>query len=179
MHPASAWRSECAEQGTLKERFARVPFVKNTRGESSGLVGFDKALTEDEISYVKEHLKTLSGKEVTWSVPDGPSLRYCAGFRHADSRCRGDREGIPARACTVRCSACCPVLKSGTRRPGRRTWRPWTWWARRTWWPRRSGWRRTRPARRWQQQRRRCGLLSNTCGRRRADWRKAKTGRGA
>ncbi|EED82858.1 predicted protein [Postia placenta Mad-698-R] len=57
-------------KGTLKERFARVPFVKNTRGESSGLVGFDKALTEDEISYVKEHLKTLSGKEVTWSVPD-------------------------------------------------------------------------------------------------------------
>lgn len=55
----------------MKERFSRAPFVKYTRGESSGLVGFDKALTEDEISYVKETLKTLNGKEVTWNIPDG------------------------------------------------------------------------------------------------------------
>ncbi|CCM04101.1 uncharacterized protein FIBRA_06261 [Fibroporia radiculosa] len=58
-------------KGTLKERFARVPYVKYTRGEPSGLLGFDKTLAEDEIAYVKEHLKTLSGKEVAWSVPDG------------------------------------------------------------------------------------------------------------
>ncbi|KZT68546.1 hypothetical protein DAEQUDRAFT_738607 [Daedalea quercina L-15889] len=59
----------------LKERFPRVPYVKHTRGESSGLVGFDKTLTEDEIAYVKEHLKTLGGKEVVWSIPDEETER--------------------------------------------------------------------------------------------------------
>lgn len=58
-------------QTPLKERFPRTPFVKHTRGQSSGLVGFEKPLSEDEIAYIKEHVKTLGGKEVTWSVPDG------------------------------------------------------------------------------------------------------------
>ena len=51
--------------------------MKHTRGESSGLVGFEKPLSEDEIAYVKEHIKTLGGKEVTWSIPDGMLLRCC------------------------------------------------------------------------------------------------------
>ncbi|KAH9929404.1 uncharacterized protein B0H18DRAFT_997012 [Fomitopsis serialis] len=59
----------------LKERFPRAPYVKHTRGESSGLVGFEKALTEDEIAYVKEHLKTLGGKDVSWSIPDEETER--------------------------------------------------------------------------------------------------------
>ena len=58
-------------QGTLKERFARAPFVKYTKGEIAGLVGFDKVLSEDDVDFVKTNLKTLSGKEVSWSVPDG------------------------------------------------------------------------------------------------------------
>ncbi|OBZ74753.1 La [Grifola frondosa] len=57
-------------KGTLRERFSRAPFVKYTKGDSWGLVGFDKALSEDEITHVKDSLKTLSGKEVTWTVPD-------------------------------------------------------------------------------------------------------------
>ncbi|KAI0369515.1 hypothetical protein BV20DRAFT_1020563 [Pilatotrama ljubarskyi] len=57
-------------KGTLKERFARAPFVKYNKGDSWGLVGFDKALSEDDVNYVKENLKTLSGKEITWSIPD-------------------------------------------------------------------------------------------------------------
>lgn len=61
----------------MKERFPRTPFVKHTRGESSGLVGFEKPLSEDEIAYVKEHIKTLGGKEVTWSIPDGMLLKCC------------------------------------------------------------------------------------------------------
>jgi lupus La protein len=55
----------------LKERFPRSPFVQYTKGETCGLVGFDKALSEDEIAYVKEHLKTLGGKDIVWSNLDG------------------------------------------------------------------------------------------------------------
>ncbi|TFY69879.1 hypothetical protein EVG20_g2963, partial [Dentipellis fragilis] len=54
----------------LKERFARAPFVKYTRGEDSGLVGFDKALGEDDIAFVKEQVPKLNGKDVTWSLPE-------------------------------------------------------------------------------------------------------------
>lgn len=64
-------------QTPLKERFPRTPFVKHTRGEASGLVGFEKPLSEDEIAYVKEHIKTLGGQEVTWSVPDGTLPSNC------------------------------------------------------------------------------------------------------
>ncbi|KNZ71906.1 La like protein [Termitomyces sp. J132] len=55
----------------IKEKFeGRVPFIKYMRGEDSGLVGFHKALTEDEIQIVKDTIKTLNSKEVSWSVPD-------------------------------------------------------------------------------------------------------------
>ncbi|TFY55179.1 hypothetical protein EVJ58_g8410, partial [Rhodofomes roseus] len=40
-------------KSVLKERFSRAP-----------------TLTEDEITFVKEHLKTLGGKDVSWSIPD-------------------------------------------------------------------------------------------------------------
>ena len=62
---------EKCTQTPLKERFARVPFVKYTKGEATGLVGFDKVLSEDDIDFVKTSLKTLSGKDVSWAVPDG------------------------------------------------------------------------------------------------------------
>ena len=69
-------------QGTLKERFSRAPYIQYNRGDNWGLVGFDRALTEEDIAHVKENLKTLSSKEVTWSIPDGnacldPVLVYC------------------------------------------------------------------------------------------------------
>ena len=60
----------------MKERFTRAPFVQYTNGETWGLVGFDKALSEEEISFVKEHCKTLGSKDVAWSVPEGKSRPY-------------------------------------------------------------------------------------------------------
>ncbi len=48
-----------------------MPFVKYTKGEATGLVGFDKVLSEDDIDFVKTSLKTVSGKDVSWAVPDG------------------------------------------------------------------------------------------------------------
>lgn len=63
-----------AVQGALKERFSRAPFVKYFKPDTTGLVGFDKALTEEDIKYVRENLAQLGSRPVTWEVPDGKSL---------------------------------------------------------------------------------------------------------
>jgi len=54
----------------LRERFTRVPYIQFSKGDDFGLVGFEKALKEDEIEYVKENLKTVNSKEVVWTTPD-------------------------------------------------------------------------------------------------------------
>jgi lupus La protein len=58
-------------QNPLRERFARVPYIQFSKGDDFGLIGFDKALTEDEIDFVKTNLKTINSKEVQWSIPEG------------------------------------------------------------------------------------------------------------
>ena len=55
----------------LKERFPRSPYVKFTKGDDAGLVGFDKALDEDDIAFVREKIPTLHGKPITWELPEG------------------------------------------------------------------------------------------------------------
>lgn len=45
--------------------------MKYTRGEDSGLVGFDKSLSDEEIAFVRDSVKTLNGKPVTWTVAEG------------------------------------------------------------------------------------------------------------
>ncbi|KZP26565.1 hypothetical protein FIBSPDRAFT_854611 [Athelia psychrophila] len=52
----------------LREHFSRVPFIEYQKGDDAGLVGFDKALSEADIAFVKEHVKTVNDKEVTWVV---------------------------------------------------------------------------------------------------------------
>jgi len=59
----------------LKERFSRAPFVKFTKGDDAGLVGFDKALDEEDIAFVKEKIPTLDGNPVIWEIPEGASSR--------------------------------------------------------------------------------------------------------
>jgi lupus La protein len=61
-------------QDPIKEKFERAPFIKYARGDNSGLVGFQKALSEEEVAYVKENIKTINSKEVTWSLPEGLHL---------------------------------------------------------------------------------------------------------
>ncbi|KAL5520353.1 hypothetical protein ACEPAG_9577 [Sanghuangporus baumii] len=51
----------------IKERFEHAPFIKYEKEASEALVGFSKALSEEDIAFVKEKVKTLNGKEVTWS----------------------------------------------------------------------------------------------------------------
>jgi len=65
----------------LKERFAKVPFIKFEKGDDSGLLGFDKALEEEEIAYMKESIRTINSNEVQWSVPVPevlPTSQSCA-----------------------------------------------------------------------------------------------------
>ncbi|KAL5525322.1 hypothetical protein ACEPAF_9192 [Sanghuangporus sanghuang] len=51
----------------IKQRFEHAPFIKYEKEASEALVGFSKALSEEDIAFVKEKVKTLNGKEVTWS----------------------------------------------------------------------------------------------------------------
>lgn len=60
-------------QGPLKERFEHAPFIKYEKGASEGLVGFSKALTEEDIAFIKEKIKTVNGKEISWSDAEGLS----------------------------------------------------------------------------------------------------------
>ena len=57
-----------------------MPFVQYSKGDSWGYVAFDKALTEEDVAYVKEKLGTLSSKPVTWSFLDGASPPYHPSF---------------------------------------------------------------------------------------------------
>jgi lupus La protein len=60
----------------LKERFSRAPFVKFTKGEDMGLVGFDKALDVEDIAFVKEKIPMLNGNPITWDQPEGASIHH-------------------------------------------------------------------------------------------------------
>jgi lupus La protein len=55
----------------LKDHFSRQPYIKHEKGDTTGLLGFDQALTEDDINFVKETLKGKGGDSVVWSVIKG------------------------------------------------------------------------------------------------------------
>jgi lupus La protein len=57
-----------------------VPYIKHEKGESSGLLGFDKELSEEDIAFVKETLKGQGGDSVVWSIAGGePPVRSLPG----------------------------------------------------------------------------------------------------
>ncbi|KAF8181038.1 hypothetical protein BJ912DRAFT_1145564 [Pholiota molesta] len=54
----------------IKARFdGKAPYIKYARGENSGLVGFYKPLTEDDITYIKTTIPKINSHEVTWTIP--------------------------------------------------------------------------------------------------------------
>jgi lupus La protein len=55
----------------LKERFQRPPFVKYAKGDDFGLLGFDKPLSDEDIAFIREELKTVNGNVVAWEITDG------------------------------------------------------------------------------------------------------------
>lgn len=58
----------------MRDRFERPPFIKYSRGDDFGFLGFDKCLSEEDISFVREHLKTINDQEVSWDILDGSSF---------------------------------------------------------------------------------------------------------
>lgn len=60
-------------QDPLRDRFERVPYIQHNRGDSWGLLGFDKKLEEEDIQFVKDNSK-IEGKTINWSIPQGPSI---------------------------------------------------------------------------------------------------------
>lgn len=48
-----------------------MPFIEYQKGDDTGLVGFDNALSEADIAFVKEHVKTINDKEVSWVILEG------------------------------------------------------------------------------------------------------------
>ncbi|KXN92548.1 hypothetical protein AN958_05403 [Leucoagaricus sp. SymC.cos] len=54
----------------LKAKFDnRAPYIKYSRGDDFGLVGFHKTLSEEEVALVKETIQTINKKPVAWSSP--------------------------------------------------------------------------------------------------------------
>ncbi|KAJ6611771.1 hypothetical protein B0H10DRAFT_2055039 [Mycena sp. CBHHK59/15] len=60
----------------LKEKFGRPPFIKHAPNASSGLVGFHKALSEEEIQFVKDTVPKIGDKEVVWTLAGGEHARF-------------------------------------------------------------------------------------------------------
>ena len=73
MHTAkhAVFPTQRISKGPLKERFDRPPYIKFSRGSDSGMIGFDKTLSDEDIAFVREQLKTINGNSITWDVPDG------------------------------------------------------------------------------------------------------------
>ena len=137
-------------QSPLRERFSRAPFIQYNRGDDHGLVGFDNVLSDEDIAFVKETLKTLNSKDLTWSIPDGWSSRPTNSnlpltiiFYY---RCI--RERVSDRTSTGSCPESVKFLTKWARaiaRRSRRTgWERWQsrwtrWTRRRAWWKWRQG----------------------------------------
>ena len=58
------------DQDPLRDRFERVPYIQHNRGDSWGLLGFDKQLSEEDIQFVKDNC-TVEGKTIDWTIPPG------------------------------------------------------------------------------------------------------------
>ncbi|TRM55461.1 hypothetical protein BD626DRAFT_62432 [Schizophyllum amplum] len=55
-----------AVKDPIREAFARAPYIKFTREEDSGLVGFSAPLSDEDIEKVKTLLPKMNDKPVTW-----------------------------------------------------------------------------------------------------------------
>lgn len=89
------------------KQLTRAPFTKHVTGDEWGLVGFAKALMEEDI---KENVRKLSHSEVKWDITDGShiviivSLCVCAnGAYYSREIGKNFSEG----ACTVICPTAC------------------------------------------------------------------------
>src|SRR5882762_1149694 len=119
----------------MQNRFIRAPYIEYDKGSDWGLVGFDKTLSEDDITFVKENIKTLNSHDVTWSIVEGSEFAIIDCYKLKSwfivSLYRGRREEFPDQTGKLRCPHCTWSLSRWLRftrwsRRSRRTWwRPW------------------------------------------------------
>jgi hypothetical protein len=143
---------EMARKEPLKEHFSRQPYIKHEKGDTMGLLGFDRALTEDDIRFVKETLKEKGGDSVVWSVAEGSALPFLYPYVFLALIAAFDRRGrtnVPTRARQLRCARR-PRKRAQLVARRRRSWRTrrrrrgsrGTWWRPRAQGPRWRRWRR-------------------------------------
>lgn len=60
----------------MKDKFEHPPFIKFDRGASFGLVGFSRALSDEDLAFIKEKVTKVSGKEVSWVPAEGTSSPF-------------------------------------------------------------------------------------------------------
>lgn len=114
-----------------------MPFVQYNRGDAWGYVAFDKALSDEDVKYVREKIATLGGKPVTWSFLEGAHPRLRMALSPLTSLYRGHREGVPDRTRHLRRQTRAALRVARQRPRGRargpgRAWRTrGPWWARR------------------------------------------------
>ncbi|KAJ1300664.1 hypothetical protein OPQ81_002312 [Rhizoctonia solani] len=85
----------------LKEKFSPLPFIKMDKGATEGIFGFGKALTEEDIAFLKEKVPKIGGGEVTWellSEEDERAFHYWrlqdqAKRAHSDAQTPNQRGG--------------------------------------------------------------------------------------
>ncbi|KAL0571289.1 hypothetical protein V5O48_010680 [Marasmius crinis-equi] len=67
----------------------KAPYIEYNRGDNHGLVGFHATLSEEDIEKVKNAVKTINDKEITWSqIPEEEEKAFMikraqSGARHA------------------------------------------------------------------------------------------------
>lgn len=62
-----------SHQGPLKDYFGISPFIKFEKDAdpTSALVGFSRALTDEDVTYVKTQVKKVDDREITWEDAEG------------------------------------------------------------------------------------------------------------
>ena len=68
------------DQEKVKDKFERVPYIKHEKGENKGLLGFERALSEDDLAFVREALSGLGGDDVVWAVAEGQFEQFSLSF---------------------------------------------------------------------------------------------------
>ena len=61
-------------QSCLKDDFPQAPFIKINGGETEGLLGFTRTLTDDDIENIKAKLPKIGGGDVSYSRLPGKLL---------------------------------------------------------------------------------------------------------
>ena len=62
----------------MKERFQIAPYIKFDKDAdpTSALVGFSKALSDEDVIFIKDTIKKVDGRDITWDAAEGALSAY-------------------------------------------------------------------------------------------------------